>query len=67
MTAYLRNERSGEEAISKIGLAAYRNLTASHGASEYGRVISRQQRQAVKWKSRRPNSPEPKPKAQSQQ
>ena len=40
MTAYLRNERSGEEAISKIGLATYRIFDRIARASEYGRVIS---------------------------
>jgi beta-lactamase class A len=40
MTAYLRNERDGEEAISKISLAAYRMFDRIARASEYGRVIS---------------------------
>jgi beta-lactamase class A len=40
MTAYLRNERDGEEAISKISLATYRMFDRIARASEYGRVIS---------------------------
>ena len=40
MTTYLRNEREGEEAISKIALAAYRMFDRLSRASEYGRVIS---------------------------
>ena len=40
MTTYLRNEREGEEAISKIALAAYRMFDRLGRASEYGRVIS---------------------------
>jgi beta-lactamase class A len=40
MTAYLRNERDGEEAITKISLAAYRMFDRIARASEYGRVIS---------------------------
>lgn len=40
MTAYLRSERDGEEAISKISLAAYRMFDRIARASEYGRVIS---------------------------
>ena len=40
MTSYLRNERDGEEAISKIGLATYRMFDRIARASEYGRVIS---------------------------
>jgi beta-lactamase class A len=40
MTAYLRNERDGEEAISKISLAAYRMFDRVGRASEYGRIIS---------------------------
>lgn len=40
MTTYLRNERDGEEAISKISAAAYRMFDRLGRASEYGRVIS---------------------------
>ena len=41
MTAYLRRERDGEEAISKVSLAAYRMFDRLARASEYGRVISK--------------------------
>lgn len=40
MTAYLRNEREGEDAISKISLAAWRMFDRLSRASEYGRVVS---------------------------
>lgn len=40
MTTYLRNERSGEEAISKISGATYRMFDRLGRASEYGRVVS---------------------------
>lgn len=40
MTTYLRRERDGEEAISKISLDAYRMFDRLSRASEYGRVIS---------------------------
>lgn len=40
MTTYLRDEREGEKAISRIGLAAYRMFDRLGRASEYGRVIS---------------------------
>jgi len=40
MTTYLRRERDGEEAISKISLAAWRMFDRMARASEYGRVIS---------------------------
>jgi beta-lactamase class A len=40
MTTYLRRERDGEEAISKISLAAYRIFDRLSRASEYGRVVS---------------------------
>lgn len=40
MTTYLRRERDGEEAISKISLQAYRMFDRLARASEYGRVIS---------------------------
>jgi beta-lactamase class A len=40
MTTYLRRERDGEEAISKISLNAYRMFDRLARGSEYGRVIS---------------------------
>jgi beta-lactamase class A len=40
MTTYLSSERDGEEAISKISLAAYKMFSRLGNASEYGRVIS---------------------------
>jgi beta-lactamase class A len=40
MTTYLRRERDGEEAISKIALNSYRMFDRIARASEYGRVIS---------------------------
>lgn len=40
MTSYLRKERDGEEAISKISLEAYRMFDRLGRASEYGRVVS---------------------------
>jgi beta-lactamase class A len=40
MTTYLKNERDGEAAISKISGAAYRMFDRVARASEYGRVIS---------------------------
>ena len=40
MTTYLRRERDGEEATSKISLDAYRMFDRLARASEYGRVIS---------------------------
>src|SRR5882762_1597666 len=40
MTSYLQRERDGEEAISRISLAAYRVFDRLARASEYGRVIS---------------------------
>jgi beta-lactamase class A len=40
MTAFLRNERDGEEAISRISLAAWRMFDRLSRATEYGRVIS---------------------------
>jgi beta-lactamase class A len=40
MTTYLRRERDGEEAISKISAAAYSMFDRLARASEYGRVIS---------------------------
>ena len=40
MTAFLGNERDGEEAISKISLAAWRMFDRLSRASEYGRVVS---------------------------
>jgi beta-lactamase class A len=41
MTAYLHRERDGEEAISKVSLAAWRMFDRLARASEYGRVVSR--------------------------
>ena len=41
MTSFLRNEREGEEAISKVSLAAWRMFDRLSRASEYGRVVSR--------------------------
>jgi beta-lactamase class A len=40
MTTFLRNERDGEAAISKISAVAYRVFDRLARASEYGRVIS---------------------------
>ena len=40
MTAFLRNERDGEEAISKISLDAWRMFDRLSRATEYGRVVS---------------------------
>jgi beta-lactamase class A len=40
MTAFLRNERDGEEAITKISLDAWRMFDRLSRASEYGRVVS---------------------------
>ena len=40
MTSYLRRERDGEEAISRISLDAYRMFDRLARASEYGRVVS---------------------------
>jgi beta-lactamase class A len=40
MTTYLHRERDGEDAISKISLAAWRMFDRIARASEYGRVIS---------------------------
>jgi len=40
MTAFLENERDGEQAISKISLAAWRMFDRLSRASEYGRVVS---------------------------
>jgi len=40
MTAFLRDERDGEEAISKISLASWRMFDRLSRASEYGRVVS---------------------------
>jgi hypothetical protein len=40
MTTYLRSEREGEEAISKISGAAFRMFDRLARASEYGRVVS---------------------------
>jgi beta-lactamase class A len=40
MTSFLGNERAGEEAISKVSLAAWRMFDRLSRASEYGRVVS---------------------------
>ena len=40
MTTYLQRERDGEEAISRISLAAYRMFNRMARASEYGRLVS---------------------------
>jgi beta-lactamase class A len=40
MTAYLENERDGEEAISKVSLEAWRMFDRLSRATEYGRVVS---------------------------
>src|SRR6266446_6543031 len=40
MTTYLRRERDGEEAITRISAAAWRMFDRIARASEYGRVIS---------------------------
>jgi len=40
MTAYLENERDGEEAISKVSGAAWRMFDRLSRATEYGRVVS---------------------------
>jgi len=40
MTAFLRNERDGEEAISKVSLETWRMFDRFSRATEYGRVVS---------------------------
>ena len=40
MTSFLGNEREGEEAISKVSLAAWRMFERMSRATEYGRVVS---------------------------
>jgi len=40
MTAFLRNERDGEQAITSVSLAAWRMFDRLSRASEYGRVVS---------------------------
>jgi beta-lactamase class A len=40
MTAFLANERDGEEAISKVSLASWRVFDRLSRATEYGRVVS---------------------------
>src|SRR5258708_37896544 len=40
MTSFLRNERDGEEAISRISLEAWRMVDRLSRATEYGRVVS---------------------------
>lgn len=41
MTSFLRNERDGEAAISRISLAAWEMFDRLSRATEYGRVVSR--------------------------
>ena len=41
MTSFLVNERDGEDAISKVSLAAWRMFDRLSRATEYGRVVSR--------------------------
>lgn len=40
MTSFLRNEREGEEAISKVSLATWQLFDRLSRATEYGRVVS---------------------------
>jgi len=40
MTGYLRNERQGEEAITKVSLETWRMFDRLSRATEYGRVVS---------------------------
>jgi beta-lactamase class A len=40
MTAYLENERDGEDVISKVSLEAWRMFDRLSRATEYGRVVS---------------------------
>jgi hypothetical protein len=40
MTAFLRNERAGEEAISKVSFETWRMFDRLSRATEYGRVVS---------------------------
>jgi len=40
MTGYLRNEREGEEAITKVSLDTWRMFDRLSRATEYGRVVS---------------------------
>jgi len=40
MTGFLRNEREGEEAISKVSLVAWQMFDRLSRATEYGRVVS---------------------------
>jgi len=40
MTGYLRNERDGEDAISKVSLETWRMFDRLSRATEYGRVVS---------------------------
>jgi beta-lactamase class A len=40
MTAFLRNERDGEDAISEVSLQAWRMFDRLSRATEYGRVVS---------------------------
>jgi beta-lactamase class A len=40
MTGFLRNEREGEEAITKVSLETWRMFDRLSRATEYGRVVS---------------------------
>jgi beta-lactamase class A len=40
MTAFLRNERDGEDAISQVSLETWRMFDRLSRATEYGRVVS---------------------------
>jgi beta-lactamase class A len=40
MTAFLRNEREGEDAISRVSVVAWRMFDRLSRATEYGRVVS---------------------------
>jgi hypothetical protein len=40
MTAYLENERDGEQAIRKVSLSAWRMFDRMSRATQYGRVVS---------------------------
>lgn len=41
MTSFLRDEREGEQAITKASLEAWRMFDRLSRATEYGRVVSR--------------------------
>ncbi len=40
MTSFLRDERAGEDAISKVSLVTWRMFDRLSQATEYGRVVS---------------------------